>query len=80
MPDEIIELTKIGMPLMDAIKAGTSVAAECFGIEKRTGAIKRGLEADLIAVERDPLTDIRNLQDVLLVVNNGKVVVNRLGW
>src|SRR5262249_45725281 len=80
LPDEIIELTKIGMPPMEAIKAGTSVAAECFGIEKRTGSIKKGLEADLIAVERDPLTDIRNLQDVLLVVNNGKVVVNRLGW
>jgi hypothetical protein len=31
-------------------------------------------------VERDPLSDIKNLQDVLLVVNNGKVVVNRLDW
>ena len=80
MPDEILALTKIGMPPMDAIKAGTSVAAECFGIEARAGAIRKGLEADLIAVERDPLADIRNLQDVLLVVNNGKVVVNRLGW
>jgi imidazolonepropionase-like amidohydrolase len=80
MPDEIIELTKIGLPPMDAIKAGTSAAAECFGVEKRTGTIRRGLEADLIVVERDPLADIRNLQDVLLVVNNGKVVVNRLGW
>jgi imidazolonepropionase-like amidohydrolase len=80
MPDEILALTKIGMPPMDAIKAGTSVAAQCFGIETRAGAIRKGLEADLIAVERDPLADIRNLQDVLLVVNNGKVVVNRLGW
>jgi imidazolonepropionase-like amidohydrolase len=80
MPDEIRALTQIGMSPMDAIKAGTSVAAECFGIAHRTGAIKQGLEADLVVVERDPLADIRNLQDVLLVVNNGKVVVNRLGW
>ncbi|HWQ32528.1 MAG TPA: amidohydrolase family protein, partial [Blastocatellia bacterium] len=80
MPDEIIELVRIGMPPMDAIKAATSTAAECFGIEKRTGAIRKGLEADLIAVERDPLTEIENIRDVLLVVNNGKVVVNRLGW
>jgi imidazolonepropionase-like amidohydrolase len=65
---------------MEAIKAGTSVAAECFVVQSRTGAIRKGLEADLIAVERDPLTDIRNLQDILLVVNNGKVAVNRLGW
>lgn len=80
MPDEIIELVRIGMPPMEAIKAATSTAAECFGIEKRTGAIRKGLEADLIAVERDPLTEIENIRDVLLVVNNGKVVVNRLGW
>jgi imidazolonepropionase-like amidohydrolase len=65
---------------MDAIKAATSISAECVGIEKRTGAIKPGLEADLVAVERDPLGDIKNLQDILLVINNGKVVVNRLDW
>ncbi|MFN7946295.1 MAG: amidohydrolase family protein [Blastocatellia bacterium] len=80
IPDEIIELVRIGMPPMDAIRAATSTAAECFGIEKRTGAIRKGLEADLIAVERDPLAEIENIRDVLLVVNNGRVVVNRLGW
>ncbi|HEX4949200.1 MAG TPA: amidohydrolase family protein, partial [Blastocatellia bacterium] len=80
IPDEIRALTQIGMSPLDAIKAGTSVAAECFGIAHRTGAIRKGLEADLVVIERDPLADIRNLQDVLLVVNNGKVVVNRLGW
>jgi imidazolonepropionase-like amidohydrolase len=80
MPDEMRALTQIGMSPMDAIKAGTSIAAECFGIAARTGAIRKGLEADLVAVERDPLADIRNLQDILLVVNNGKIVVNRLGW
>jgi imidazolonepropionase-like amidohydrolase len=80
MPHEAIELARIGMLAMDAIKAATSVSAECLGIQQRTGAIKPGLEADLIAVERDPLADINNLQDVILVINNGKVVVNRLGW
>jgi imidazolonepropionase-like amidohydrolase len=80
IPHEVIELVGIGMPAMDAIKAGTSVSAECLNIHQRTGSIKPGLEADLIAVERDPLTDISNLQDVILVINNGKVVVNRLGW
>jgi imidazolonepropionase-like amidohydrolase len=65
---------------MEAIKAATSVSAECMGIEKRTGSIRPGLEADLVAVERDPLSDVKNLQDILLVINNGKVVVNRLDW
>ena len=80
IPHEVIELVGIGMPAMDAIKAGTSVSAECLNIHQRTCSIKPGLEADLIAVERDPLADISNLQDVILVINNGKVVVNRLGW
>ncbi len=80
MPHEAMALAEIGMPPMDAIKAATSVSAECLGIQARTGSIKAGMEADFVAVERDPLADIRNLQDVILVVNNGKVVVNRLGW
>jgi len=78
VPDEIVELVGIGMPPMDAIKAGTSVAAECLGIEKRTGAIRPGLEADLIVVDRNPLEDVNALRDVLFVMNNGKVFSNRL--
>jgi imidazolonepropionase-like amidohydrolase len=80
IPHEVIELVGAGMPPMAAIKAATSVSAECLGIERRTGTIKPGLEADLLAVERDPLSDIKNLQDIILVVNNGKLAVNRLGW
>jgi imidazolonepropionase-like amidohydrolase len=80
MPHEVIELAGIGMPAMEAIKAATSVSAECLGIEQRVGSIKPGLEADFVVVERDPLSDIKDLQDIILVVNNGKVAVNRLGW
>jgi imidazolonepropionase-like amidohydrolase len=68
------------MSPVEAIRAATSVSAECLGIEKRTGTIKPGLEADLLVVERNPLSDVKNLQDILLVINNGKVIVNRLDW
>jgi imidazolonepropionase-like amidohydrolase len=78
VPDEIAELVGIGMPPMEAIKAGTSMAAECLGIEKRTGAIRPGLEADLIVVDRDALEDVNALRDVLFVMNNGRVFINRL--
>jgi imidazolonepropionase-like amidohydrolase len=37
------------------------------------------MEADFIAIERDPIADITAIQDVIIVVNNGKAV-NRLGW
>jgi imidazolonepropionase-like amidohydrolase len=78
MADEIIALAEAGLAPMDAIKAGTSVAAESVGAEKRIGSIRAGYEADLVAVDRGPLVDIRHVGDVLLVVNNGKVVLNRL--
>ena len=65
---------------MEAIQAATRVAAELAGIEDRTGSIQQGLEADLIVVDQNPLDDILSLQDVLLVVNNGKVVLDRLSF
>jgi imidazolonepropionase-like amidohydrolase len=78
VPDEIVELANVGIPPMDAIKAATSVSAECLGIEKRTGSIRAGYEADFVVVDRNPLDDIRNIEDVLIVINNGKVAVDRL--
>ncbi len=80
IPHEVAELVQIGMPPLDAIKAATSVAAECLGVDKRTGSVRPGLEADLLVVERDPTADITALQDVLVVINNGTVAVNRLEW
>lgn len=38
------------------------------------------MEADFIAIERDPTADITAIQDVVMVINNGKIAVNRLGW
>jgi imidazolonepropionase-like amidohydrolase len=80
IPHEILELVNIGMSPMDAIKSATSVAAACIGIDKRTGSIKPGMEADFIAIERNPLEEITAIQDVIVVINNGRVAVNRLGW
>jgi imidazolonepropionase-like amidohydrolase len=80
IPHEIAELVAIGMTPMEAIQSATSVSAECLGIAQRTGSIRPGLEADLIAIDRDPLKEITALGDVLLVINDGKVALNRLTW
>lgn len=78
MGHEVMELIALGMPPMQAIQSATSTAAVCYGIEKRTGAIQAGLEADLIVVERDPRSYPADLLDVLLVINDGQVAINRL--
>lgn len=76
---EAAAIVKAGIPPLDAIKAITSRSAECLGIAQRTGTIKQGLEADLVVIERDPTTDITALKEILLVINNGKVAINKMG-
>jgi imidazolonepropionase-like amidohydrolase len=78
LADEIIELAGAGIPPMDAIRAGTSVSAEELGVDKRTGSIRVGYESDFVVVDRNPLEDIRHVGDVLMVVNNGRIALNRM--
>jgi imidazolonepropionase-like amidohydrolase len=78
LADEIIELSDAGMGPMEAIKAGTSVSAEELGVDKRTGSIRVGYEADFVVIERSPLENIRHIGDVVMVVNNGRIALNRL--
>lgn len=75
---EIVAFTELGFSPMDAIKSATSLAAECLGLGAKTGRLASGFEADLIVVEGNPLDDIRVIQDVTVVVSNGRVALNRL--
>ncbi len=77
---ELLELVTVGLTPLEALQAATTSAAELFGVEDHTGRIEPGLEADLIVLERNPLLDIGTVQDVLMVVSDGKVVVQRGDW
>jgi imidazolonepropionase-like amidohydrolase len=77
---ELIELVGIGMTPLEALQAATTTAAELLGVEDHTGHIAVGMDADLIVLERNPLEDIGIVQDVLMVVNDGKVIVQRGDW
>ena len=70
---ESIERVKTGQKPMDAIAGMTSLAAESMGLQKELGAIAAGLNADLVAIDGDPLQDITALQRVRFVMRNGKV-------
>jgi imidazolonepropionase-like amidohydrolase len=71
---EIIYRVKVaGQPAMSAIISATSLNAEALGLKDRIGAIAPGMEADLIAVDGNPLTDITALQRVVFVMKGGKV-------
>ena len=71
--DNAAGLAEAGIPKMEAIKAITSQAAKLLEIDKRTGAIRRGLEADIVIIGDNPLSSIGALKDIRIVVNDGKV-------
>jgi imidazolonepropionase-like amidohydrolase len=62
-----------GQPAMDAIVSATSLAAESLALERQLGALAPGLQADIIAVDGDPLLDITSLRRVTFVMRGGRI-------
>lgn len=67
-------MVRYGMTPMQAIRAATTNAADLLDWGDRVGRIAPGYYADIIAVEGDPLHDIRVLEDVAFVMKGGAVV------
>ncbi len=67
-----------GMTPMQAIRTGTSVAAELLGWSDKTGTIEAGKWADIVAVSGDPLKDISELEKVKFVMKGGVVYKNEV--
>src|SRR3989449_2168746 len=69
--DLICRVERAGEAPMHAIVAATSLNAAALGLSDRIGAIAAGLEADIIAVDGDPLRDIAALRHVSFVMKGG---------
>ena len=67
-------MVQYGMTPLEAIQAATRNAAEALTREKDVGAIAVGRYADIIAVDGDPLADVRELESVDAVVKGGVLV------
>ena len=75
--DELVAYVEQGgQDPMDAVVSATSLAAESLGLEDRIGAIATGYEADIIALDGDPLTDPAALGRVVFVMRGGHVYKN----
>ena len=70
----VYHVQKGGQDPMQAIVSATSLSAESLGLGGSIGSIAPGYEADLIAVDGDPLADISVLNRVVFVMKGGKVV------
>lgn len=69
-------MVQYGMTPMQAIQAATMNAAELLGWKDRVGSIEAGKFADIIAVRKDPLSDVRALEQVDFVMKGGVVIKN----
>ena len=70
---QLAYMVRYGMTPMQAIQAATLNGADALGLKDQTGALAAGLAADIIAVKRDPLEDIRALEQVDFVMKGGQV-------
>ncbi len=75
---EATQLQRAGLPEMEIIKAMTLKSAQCLKIDDYTGSVKIGLDADIVILGGNPLKNIAALQDIQMVINDGKIVINRL--
>ena len=70
--EELLELTEAGLSPLSALRAATIVPARYLGAVDRYGAVAPGRAADLVLLEGNPLTDIRNTARIRAVVANGR--------
>ncbi|MES2291129.1 MAG: amidohydrolase family protein [Pseudomonadota bacterium] len=71
---QFAKMVEWGMTPLQAIQAATRNAAQALGKEADVGAIAVGRYGDMIAVDGDPLRDVRVLEKVAVVIKGGTVV------
>jgi imidazolonepropionase-like amidohydrolase len=69
----VVRVKEGGQKPMDAIIGATSLAAESLRLQDTIGSLAPGLEADIVAVDGDPLQDITAVRRVSFVMKGGKV-------
>ena len=73
---QFAKMVEWGMKPIDAIQASTINAADLIGWSEKVGSLEKGRYADLVAVDGDPLSDVRILESVKFVMKGGAVSRN----
>ncbi len=71
--DYVDSFTEAGVSGADIIRAMTLDAAQLLGVEKKHGLLKKGMDADIVAVTGNPLKDPSSLKKVVFVMKGGEV-------
>ena len=63
-----------GMTPVGALQAATVRGAELLGLSDQIGNIEAGKFADVIAIDGDPITDMKSMEKVVFVMKGGEVI------
>lgn len=72
--DELAWLVRAGLSPLRALQAATIEPARMLGLDDTLGTVTPGKLADLVVLDADPLTDIRNTTRVHTVLTRGRVI------
>src|ERR1700687_2564004 len=70
--EELELLVRSGLTPLEALRTATYNPAEFLGALDSLGTVTQGKVADLVLLDADPLTDIRNTRRISLVIANGR--------
>ncbi|MGZ3923000.1 MAG: amidohydrolase family protein [Flavisolibacter sp.] len=70
---EMEMMADYGMKPIEVLKSATSVNADVFGYGDEIGRIKKGLFADIIAVDGDPSSNMKDIRKIVFVMKDGKI-------
>ncbi len=70
--DELAALVRGGMTPLAALQTATINPARYFGLQQTVGSVASGRRADLVLLDTNPLTDIRNVEHIRAVVLAGR--------
>jgi len=71
-------MTQLGMSSIEVIRSATIYVANLLGWEDKVGSIAKGKFADIIAVQMNPLEEIKVLENVGFVMKGGKIYKNEI--
>ncbi len=77
VPMELEAMQAAGLTPLDVLMAATRNGARALGLGQHEGTVTAGATADLVVLNADPLTDIRNVRRVALVVRRGEIYTQR---
>jgi len=74
---ELHNLESLGLSRLEVIATATSANAAALGLKAICGTLRKGLRADIVILNKDPLTDLSALRDIDSVIKAGELMVHK---